>query len=152
MTALPLPVLSAIPLDSRGLSIWPALTEAERLAQSQATKYNDTLIATRLLGFLLLDLWEHQDVNPFGLVPYSHILTEIESCADNGVDAIYALGLTYRNSFMRLCAYPFLRLSGSFHVLTWRHVQSAKTMISRHHIPRLPLPRLRPSQSTQSTS
>ncbi|KAF7325382.1 HNHc domain-containing protein [Mycena venus] len=58
-----LPSCSEIALDAPGESAWNLLLSAETaaltLATLPATKYQDNLVAVRLVGWFLKDLWEH---------------------------------------------------------------------------------------------
>ncbi|KAJ7269741.1 hypothetical protein C8J57DRAFT_1323001 [Mycena rebaudengoi] len=106
-----LPSVEKCGLNHEGKSVWPLILSAEkaaiRNAPTSGPKYNDNLIGARVVGFLLLDMYQHPR-HSFGLNPYWRLVKEINSCAtpineDPQKDteaqhtAIYNLGLLYRN-------------------------------------------------------
>ncbi|KAJ7019353.1 hypothetical protein C8F04DRAFT_1147936 [Mycena alexandri] len=114
-----LPGLSRVTLDHEGQSLWPKILSAEQAALQVApakpgAKYKDPLIGIRVLGFLLLDLYEHRQ-HSFGAIPYKELLKEIASClsiagravgskaeADAQHGKLQDLGLHYRNHLIRV--------------------------------------------------
>ncbi|KAK7021198.1 hypothetical protein R3P38DRAFT_3543321 [Favolaschia claudopus] len=113
-----LPVIDAVQLDDEGLSLWPTILRAEAAAADVApkfhSKYNNNLIAVRVLGFLLQDFWQH-NAQSFGLIPYHRLCQEITSSlripdvvvgsedeAKKQNNNMYELGLLYRNHIMRV--------------------------------------------------
>jgi hypothetical protein len=79
MTTLP----KSVPFDADGVSTWNLLRSAEKAASEEiqlAAKYRDHLVAVRVLGFFLLDLYHHSGVHQFGLIPYKRLLLEVKSC------------------------------------------------------------------------
>ncbi|KAJ6447525.1 hypothetical protein C8R47DRAFT_1181551 [Mycena vitilis] len=110
----PLPSAEDIGLDANGTSAWEVLlcAEAAALLLPKATaKYQDSLVAVRVLGWLLKDAWHHSQW-PL----YARLAHEIVSC--NRVDApaaieqqeindkVFKLGLDIRNHFFRVWAVP----------------------------------------------
>jgi hypothetical protein len=74
----PLPSRTEIGLDHRGVSTWDLLLSAEQVALAlpkPTAKYQDKLVAVRLLGWFLKDFWENQRSTA-----YSRLLLEINSC------------------------------------------------------------------------
>ncbi|KAF7337904.1 hypothetical protein MVEN_02013600 [Mycena venus] len=113
-----LPSCSEIALDAPGASAWNLLLSAETaaltLATLPATKYQDNLVAVRLVGWFLKDLWEH-DQN----VAYGRFLMQVTSCncaaavpgdpaagLQQRHDKIFALGLVLRNHLLRVFYSP----------------------------------------------
>ena len=98
--------------DETGLSAWNVLLLAEETALKESSrtkaKYNDPLIGIRLLGFFLMDFWDHARDGYLGSAPYARMVKEIISCnmgpGDNATyDALVELGLRYRNYLLRVC-------------------------------------------------
>jgi hypothetical protein len=110
MTALP----TTVPLEENGRSVWPFLLRAESAAITSSAKYNDEGVAIRVLGFLLLDLWNHQGTS-LGTTPYKLMLREVKSSLvtehpiggqeeqDEHNRKLYELGYIYRNNLFRVC-------------------------------------------------
>jgi hypothetical protein len=109
MTALP----KEVNLDPSGVSAWNLLLAAEDAASKKdkrPAKYKDELIGVRVLGFFLLDFYKYSNLNQFGLTPYKRLVQEVISCFrvsvtdDEAVhEAVFKLGLSYRNHLMRVC-------------------------------------------------
>jgi hypothetical protein len=109
MPALP----KVVNLDPDGVSAWNLLLDAEDAAlkkDPRPAKYLDELVGVRVLGFFLLDFYNHSDVHQIGLIPYKRLLREIISCFSVSVTddealykAVFDLGLSYRNHLMRVC-------------------------------------------------
>jgi hypothetical protein len=116
--------LADVNFDHDGKSIWPNILSAEEAALKVAptkpgAKYNDRLIGIRVLGFFLLDLWQHSQ-HSFGLIPYKQVIKQIASClsipgctvgskeeAEAQHEKLQTLGLYYRNHLIRVCSsYP----------------------------------------------
>ncbi|KAF9029882.1 hypothetical protein BDZ89DRAFT_1064982 [Hymenopellis radicata] len=111
-----LPSLKYITLDAQGRSVWPLLLAAEATALKEpASRYRDNLIGVRVLGFFLLDFWNHEHQHSFGLIPYHCLRLEIASCfvikdavigsPEETVaqhEKVCQLGLDYRNFLMRV--------------------------------------------------
>ncbi|EDR00730.1 uncharacterized protein LACBIDRAFT_313190 [Laccaria bicolor S238N-H82] len=114
-----LPIVADVKVDHEGRSIWPYILEAERAALNMApTKlgpnYNEPLIGSRVLGFLLQDLWLH-DKHSFGLIPYKNLIEHItlalsisgyavgskEDCQAR-IKKLQDMGLYYRNHLFRV--------------------------------------------------
>ncbi|KAJ7072883.1 hypothetical protein C8F01DRAFT_973337 [Mycena amicta] len=105
--------VSEVKLGHDGLSVYEHILSAEQAAMDKGTQsaakytYQDDVIGARVLGFLLLDLWQHQK-HYFGLTPYLNLVKTISSClrtAKGSEDAHKAwcmLGLSYRNHLMRV--------------------------------------------------
>ncbi|KAJ7899753.1 hypothetical protein B0H13DRAFT_2518435 [Mycena leptocephala] len=75
--------LADVNFDHDGKSLWPNILSAEEAALKVAptkpgAKYNDRLIGIRVLGFFLLDLWQHSQ-HSFGLIPYKQVIKQIAS-------------------------------------------------------------------------
>jgi len=101
-----LPSLETCRLPETVLSLWHALLQAENTALKDDSctnaRYNNPLIGIRLLGFFLMDFWDHVDDGYLGSGPYACIVTEITLCLDKPdnkatYDALVGLGLMYRN-------------------------------------------------------
>ncbi|KAH7921611.1 hypothetical protein BV22DRAFT_1038422 [Leucogyrophana mollusca] len=115
MPSQELPPLSQLKFDPDGLSVWRMLLAAEAFAlNSSPTRYNDTVIGVRVVGFFLRDFWDHSHLG-FGSTPYRRLVLAISSCNAMGNhppgslqqvqdrnEAIIALGLRLRNYLMRL--------------------------------------------------
>ncbi|KAJ7024205.1 hypothetical protein C8F04DRAFT_1192625 [Mycena alexandri] len=108
-----LPHFPGASLDHGGQGLWPTILSAEQAALdvSPAAKTNpkhlytsDRLIGIRVLGFLLLDLYEHRQLS-FGAVPYNALIREITSCLSplgSKGEKLQNLGLQYRNRILRV--------------------------------------------------
>ena len=107
MSALP----KEVNLDPHGVSAWNLLLDAEDAAllktNTRPAKYRDELVGVRVLGFFLLDFYEHSQI---GLIPYKRMVREVLSCFSVSVTdneaifkAVFELGLSYRNHLMRVC-------------------------------------------------
>lgn len=70
-------------------------------------QYNDALIAIRVLGFLLEDLWTNARKWNLGDTANSKMVEEINIIRmkpkDNQFDVLVALGLIYRNRLFQVC-------------------------------------------------
>jgi hypothetical protein len=131
--------------DPEGLSIWRFILETEAAAKegpaAKASKYQNSLVGIRVLGFLLKDLFVHQGA-PLGSKPYLRLRQEASSClstrpavgerrtqADQNTaqypvgsleemsqiqQNLIKLGLLYRNYVFRVCVYSYRLLSISF--------------------------------------
>jgi hypothetical protein len=109
MSALP----KEVDLDPHGVSAWNLLLAAEDTALKKDTrpaKYRDELVGVRVLGGFLLDFYKYSNYYQFGLIPYKRLVLEVISCFrvsvtdDEAVhEAIFKLGLSYRNHLMRVC-------------------------------------------------
>ncbi|KAJ6556459.1 hypothetical protein B0H19DRAFT_1152648 [Mycena capillaripes] len=111
--------LADVNFDHDGKSLWPNILSAEEAALKVAptkpgAKYNDRLIGIRVLGFFLLDLWQHSQ-HSFGLIPYKQVIKQIASClsipgctvgskeeAAAQHEKLQTLGLYYRNHLIRV--------------------------------------------------
>ncbi|KAJ7203480.1 hypothetical protein B0H12DRAFT_1035521 [Mycena haematopus] len=108
----PLPPCDAIGLDPDGVSAWDLLLSAERAALSHLTpaaKYQDKLVAVRLVAWFLKDFWEYGQI-----IAYRRLLLEVTSCnrvaAAPGDSAeleqrhakVFALGLDIKNHLLRV--------------------------------------------------
>ncbi|KAJ7829846.1 hypothetical protein B0H13DRAFT_2679730 [Mycena leptocephala] len=108
----PLPSRTEIGLDHRGVSAWDLLLSAEQAALAlpkPTAKYQDKLVAVRLLGWFLKDFWESQRSTA-----YSRLLLEINSCNRTSEsvgpaerlqechDKVFTLGLDLRNHLIRV--------------------------------------------------
>ncbi|CAK5282377.1 unnamed protein product [Mycena citricolor] len=114
-----LPSLADVQFDHDGRTLWPNILSAEQAALEAAptkssAKYNNSLIGIRFLGFLLQDLWQHNQ-HSFGLTPYQRLIKEIASClsisgqipaseeeAEAQHGQLQNLGLFYRNHLIRI--------------------------------------------------
>ncbi|KAH8804095.1 hypothetical protein DL96DRAFT_1474827 [Flagelloscypha sp. PMI_526] len=108
-----LPPLSTVTFDERGLKLWPFLLSAEKAA-SCSTSTQGNLVGSRVLGYFLIDFWDHRKLS-LGHTPYVRLCDEIASCIgmtsapiepDEETrilhDNLWQLGLMYRNYVMRL--------------------------------------------------
>ncbi|KAJ7825913.1 hypothetical protein B0H14DRAFT_3725706 [Mycena olivaceomarginata] len=98
--------LADVNFDHDGKSLWPNILSAEEAALKVAptkrgAKYNDRLIGIRVLGFFLLDLWQHSQ-HSFGLIPYKQVIKQIASCLSIPGCTLQTLGLYYRNHLIRV--------------------------------------------------
>ncbi|KAK7001981.1 hypothetical protein R3P38DRAFT_3608894 [Favolaschia claudopus] len=99
----PLPPSNAIGLDLKGRKAWEVLLSAEReaLAALKAkVKYQDKLVAVRLVAWFLKDFWEHQRSTA-----YKRLLLKIFSC-EGVVEKVFQLGLVLRNHLIRVFYAP----------------------------------------------
>ncbi|KAJ7650385.1 hypothetical protein FB45DRAFT_1017775 [Roridomyces roridus] len=104
----PLPTLEEVDFEQEGTAVYQLVLEAEEVARQNTTgaKYND-LIAARVLGFLLCDLWTHRK-GSLGRTPYEELLKQLEQCLDGSEEdkarheKIYATGWLYRDQLLRV--------------------------------------------------
>ncbi|KAF7299234.1 hypothetical protein MIND_00872100 [Mycena indigotica] len=107
-----LPKVADLPQDFTATAIrnWEFILEAEALAKAShrrnEPKSGDRLVATRVVGFFLLDLWTHQQ-RPCYLTAYSSFYNEITSCRaeaqlERAYEKLWELGLLYRNHLFRV--------------------------------------------------
>ena len=106
MSALP----KEVNLDPQGVSAWNLLLTAEDAAlkgDTRPAKYRDDLVGVRVLGFFILDFYQHPRI---GLIPYHRLVREVLSCFRKSVKddeavfkAVFKLGLSYRNNLIRVC-------------------------------------------------
>ncbi|EKM76054.1 hypothetical protein AGABI1DRAFT_131574 [Agaricus bisporus var. burnettii JB137-S8] len=92
-----LPSLSNVNFDSDGTRAWKLLLRAEDAALAERpshAKYQDHLVAVRVLGWFMKDFWDHPP-HRFGTTPYLCLVSKILSCYT--VEKLFALGLIYRN-------------------------------------------------------
>ncbi|KAJ7840127.1 hypothetical protein B0H13DRAFT_2416453 [Mycena leptocephala] len=114
-----------------------------RLPKSRFAKYKDNAIGARLLGFLLQDFRQHQQ-HSFGLIPYKNLVNAISSCLHiEGIvigseeearaqhEAIYTLGLFYRNHLLRVFSQHPSRTSME-RIIEEMETPSTKSDIRKH--------------------
>ncbi|KAF5329748.1 hypothetical protein D9619_009172 [Psilocybe cf. subviscida] len=94
-------------LDDDGLDIWTTLLEAEKIALHAThaeAKYLDPLIAIRIVGFLILNLWTHANDWNLGIASYISVKDKVESCrhTHDWYNSLVDLGLRYRNHLLRV--------------------------------------------------
>ncbi|KAJ7744357.1 hypothetical protein B0H16DRAFT_1889651 [Mycena metata] len=109
---LPLPPAKDIALDEGGVSAWELLLSCEKAAfalPKAAARYKDNLIAVRLLGWFLVDLWRNGRATA-----YRHLLREMFSCNEvpanlpeaeqlqQRQEKVFTLGLHYSNHLFRV--------------------------------------------------
>ncbi|KAF5310131.1 hypothetical protein D9619_010377 [Psilocybe cf. subviscida] len=96
--------------NANGNQIWALLLEAEQEALTKSVtdqpQYDDSLIAIRVLGFLLKDLWTNARKWNLGDTAYSKMVEEINTIdmgrKDKQFDALVELGLIYRNRLFQV--------------------------------------------------
>lgn len=109
--SMPLPLPKDPQLDSDGNSLWQLIPSAEEAASNTKQpcgKYNNTLIAARVVGWFLKDIWEHQFDNDMGLIPYRYILRDLMECnspqkPEDQHRLLHERGHFYRNNLLRVC-------------------------------------------------
>lgn len=97
--------------NANGNSAWTLILEAEQEALTKSTsrepKYENPLIAIRVLGFLFRDLWDTAPRWKLADTPYSQVVKEINTIRNmekkDQFDALVTLGLMYRNGLFRVC-------------------------------------------------
>src|SRR5258708_4595777 len=118
----PLPQLNDIHLDDDGVSVWRRLLEVQDAIVALSTagrtaKYNDSIIAVRVLGFFILDFWEHRNTFRHGYTAYLRLILEVGSCWDDEPrrqmtededmayfhNKVIALGSRMQNNILRTC-------------------------------------------------
>lgn len=105
-----------VPFDTDGHKAWNLLLSAEEAAiRETPTKYQDHLIAVRVLGFFMVDFYDYSATHGLFMTPFKRLLSEVESCfgapvigGESQFDAaqhakVFELGLSYRNHLMRAC-------------------------------------------------
>ncbi|KAF5316143.1 hypothetical protein D9619_006632 [Psilocybe cf. subviscida] len=108
---LALPCHAECYFDAHGNSVWSLLLEAEQEAlakwPSDHPQHNSPLVAIRVLGFLLKDVWGNARRWNLGDTAYSYLIKKINVIRrgekEKWFDDLVELGLVYRNSL--LCMY-----------------------------------------------
>ncbi|KAJ7463532.1 hypothetical protein B0H11DRAFT_1700536 [Mycena galericulata] len=107
----PLPPANEIGLDPDGVSAWHLLLSAERaaLALPKPAKYQDKLIAVRLIAWLVKDVYEHRMS-----AAYKSLIRQILSCNDVSMalgpaqdleqrhEKVFRVGIDLRNQLFRV--------------------------------------------------
>lgn len=102
-----------VPFYAEGREAWNLLLSVEEAAGKEtATKYQDHLIAVRVLGLFLIDFYDYSATHSLLKIPFKRLLSEVESCFGAPVTEdesqfnaaqhakIFHLGLSYRNYLM----------------------------------------------------
>jgi hypothetical protein len=113
MTALPL--LSDVKvLDENGQSAWERLLEAEKTALALSTsapvaKYNDLVVAARVIGFFILDFRQHNHGVSFAERAHRKLVQQVHSCWASSAREedchmkVIELGSQLQNHLIRAC-------------------------------------------------
>lgn len=102
-----------VPFYAEGREAWNLLLSVEEAAGKEtATKYQDHLIAVRVLGLFLIDFYDYSATHSLLMIPFKRLMSEVESCFGAPVTEdesqfnaaqhakIFHLGLSYRNYLM----------------------------------------------------
>ncbi|RXW20978.1 hypothetical protein EST38_g4876 [Candolleomyces aberdarensis] len=93
---------SMVSLSSGGLDVWPLLLNAEKYTLKKGRDgspvANAGLVGVRVLGYLLIELWEKRNRLPGN--PYLDVLKRIQAC--KSIRDLCALGVDFRGNLLQL--------------------------------------------------
>jgi hypothetical protein len=107
----PIPCHEECHFDTHGNTFWTLLIDAEQEALAKLTSdrppYYSSLIAIRVSGFLLKDVWNNARRWNLGDTSYSNLIKKINAIRrseeERWFGGLVELGLVYRSRLFRMC-------------------------------------------------